>query len=192
MSPFVRNLLWTGAAAAAFSMSTAAARSRIENRRADTAFNAQSHIVWGGRPPAEPGPRRVNTVVGSSLHVGAGFFWAGVFELIFGRWARRSDLNAAAGGAATALAAYVIDYKLVPQRIRPGFEFHLSRRSLHCIYGALGAGIALAAMCTRRHHAGASGPQVGSEAEAAVSGPAVDAEARPHAVTSAPAPASHR
>ena len=48
------------------------------------------------------------------------------------------------------MAAYFIDYKLVPQRIRPGFEFHLSRHSLHCIYAALAAGLALGAICSRR------------------------------------------
>ena len=150
MSSFIKHLLWTGTAAVVLSMSTAAARSRIENRRADTAFNAQSHIVWGGHPPAQAGPNRRNTLVGATLHIGAGFFWAAVFETVFGRWSRRSGLNAGAGGAATALAAYFIDYKLVPQRIRPGFEFHLSRHSLHCIYAALAAGLALGAICSRR------------------------------------------
>lgn len=160
MSPLIKNLLWTGTAAALLSMSTAAARSRIENRRADTALNAQSHIVWGGYPPADAGPHRRNTVVGATLHAGAGFFWAAVFETLFGRWARRSDLHAAAGGAATALGAYVIDYKLVPQRIRPGFEFHLSRHSLHCIYAALAGGLALGAMCTRRRE---SAPEIATD-----------------------------
>jgi len=150
MSPFIKHLLWTGTAAAVLSMSAAAARSRIENRRVDPAFNAQSHIVWGGQPPAQAGPNRRNTLVGATLHVGAGYVWAAIFETLFGRWSRRSSVNAAAGGAATALAAYLIDYKLVPQRIRPGFEFHLSRHSLHCIYAALAAGMALGAIWSRR------------------------------------------
>lgn len=187
MSPFIRNLLWTGTAATLLSMSTAAARSRVENRRADTAFNAQSHIVWGGRPPGDPGPHRRNTAVGATLHVGAGFFWAGVFETLFGRWGRRSDVHAAAGAAATALAAYVIDYKLVPARIRPGFEYHLSRHSLHCIYAALAAGLALGAMCTRRRE---QAPQISDEGAARDSmlpASGSDAAGRAYSEVSAPA-----
>lgn len=168
MSTFIKHLLWTGTAAALLSMSTAAARSRADSRRADTAFNAQSHIVWGGHPPGDAGPHRRNTVVGATLHAGAGYFWAGVFETLLGRWARRSDVHAAAGGAATALAAYLIDYKLVPQRIRPGFEFHLSPHSLHCIYAALAGGLALGAMCTRRHR---SAPEVATDAKAGMREP---------------------
>lgn len=169
MSPFIKHLLWTGTAAALLSMSTAAARSRADTRRADTAFNAQSHIVWGGHPPGDAGPHRRNTVVGATLHLGAGYFWAGVFEMLVGRWARRSAFRAAAGGAATALAAFVIDYKLVPQRIRPGFEFHLSRHSLKCIYAALAGGLALGAMCTRGHR---NAPGVATDAQSGMRVPA--------------------
>lgn len=148
----LRNLIWSGGAAAVLSAATAAALSRVENGRADTAINAVSHIAWGGHPPSPPGPQARNFIVGAALHTGASFFWAAVFEGVFGRWSRRRGRNALLAGAATALGACVTDYQLVSRRFRPGFEVYLSRPSLLGIYMALAAGFALGARMTARAH----------------------------------------
>lgn len=146
----LRNLIWSGGAAALMSAAAAAACSRIEHGRADTALNAVSHIAWNGHPPREPGPHARNFVVGAALHTGASFFWATVFEGLFGGWSRRRGRNALLAGAATALGACVTDYQLVSRRFRPGFEVYLSRPSLLGIYAALAAGFALGARMTAR------------------------------------------
>lgn len=145
----LRNLLWTGTAAAILSAGAAMTMTRIERGRATAGMNAVSHIAWGGEPPEHAGPGGRNLIVGAALHTGASFFWATVFEGLFGRWSRRSARNALAAGASTSVAAFVTDYGLVSRRFRPGFEVYLSRPSLLAIYVALAAGFAIGAMRTR-------------------------------------------
>jgi hypothetical protein len=43
-------------------------------------------------------------------------------------------VSAAAG--ATATLAYAVDYHVVPKRLTPGFEAHLSGRSMFYVYAA--------------------------------------------------------
>ncbi|WP_236873617.1 hypothetical protein [Burkholderia sp. PAMC 26561] len=50
----------------------------------------------------------------------------------------------------TAATAYVVDYHVVPERVTPGFEAHVPPRSFVPIYAALGAGLALVALATKR------------------------------------------
>lgn len=139
------NLISSGGAAALLSAAAALTLSRLENGRAHRALDAVSHIAWGGAPPREPGRHGENFIVGAALHTGACFFWASVFEGVFGRWSRQRGRNALLAGAATALGACVTDYQLVARRFRPGFEVHLSRPALFGIYAALAAGFALGA-----------------------------------------------
>lgn len=145
----LRNLLWTGGAAAVFSAGAATALSRMERGRAAAGMNAVSHIAWGGQPPESAGPGGRNFIVGAALHTGASFFWATLFEGVFGRWSRRSARNALVSGAATSAAAFATDYRLVSRRFRPGFEVYLSRPSLLAIYAALAVGFVAGAMRTR-------------------------------------------
>ncbi|MFP3644833.1 hypothetical protein [Paraburkholderia sp. SIMBA_054] len=51
----------------------------------------------------------------------------------------------ATAAAATAATAYVVDYH-VPERFEPGFDAHISRRSLTRVYVALAAGLAVGAL----------------------------------------------
>ncbi len=147
---FLRNVAWAGGAASLLSAVAAAACSRVENRRAAPAINAISHIAWGGSPPYQEGPAARNFVTGAALHAGASFFWAAMFEALFGRAARESRKAAVLGGAATAAAACLTDYGIVSRRFRPGFEAYLSRLSLFGVYGALAAGFALGARLANR------------------------------------------
>ena len=149
MTMLIERVLWTGLVGGIVSGVAAAALSRVENKRAAPAINAVSHIAWGGPPPADSGPARRNLIVGSGLHLGAALFWAAVFEPIFGAAARRSRTAAWIGAAATAAGAYCTDYHVVPQRLRPGMEAFLSKRSLQGVYAALAIGFVLAARSSR-------------------------------------------
>jgi hypothetical protein len=55
-----------------------------------------------------------------------------------------------AAGAAVAALAYVVDYGVVGERFRPGFERCLSGRSMLAVYVALGVGFAAATLRSRR------------------------------------------
>jgi hypothetical protein len=144
---FLARVLISGTVASVTSALAAAFCSRIENRHARRPINAVAHIYDGGRPPAgERGGR--NTALGFTIHTAASVWWALLFETLPARQ------RAASGAAAVSVMAYIVDYHVVHRRLRPGFEAHLSPRSLFAVYAALAAGFALAARLDRRldHH----------------------------------------
>jgi hypothetical protein len=142
----LRRVLHAGIASAAISTAAALAFSRWENGRATPAINAVSHMVWGGKPPADIGRGGRNLALGACLHTGANIFWASVFEWVYGRTARASPASAWLGGLSIALLGFVVDYALVPRRLRPGMEAYLSRVGLLGVYAAVGAGLAWSAI----------------------------------------------
>jgi hypothetical protein len=125
--------------------------------------------LWGApcKPPAPPLLRRLPpwlhaaldeaaehdevsakyTLAGATLNAAAITSWAAVYELGFGRAARRGNVSRALlGGVATAAVAYVVDYYVVPRRLTPGFEKRLSSTSMFAAYAALAASLPLASL----------------------------------------------
>lgn len=145
---FPSRVLLSGTAASVASALAAALCSRLENRDGARPVNAIAHIYDGGRPPARDGRRGRNTAVGFAIHTVASGWWALFYEALD---RRRRNLAGAAGVAA---AAYLVDYHVVGERFRPGFEQHLGGPSLLAVYAALAAGFALASALERRldHH----------------------------------------
>ncbi len=143
------RVLASGAIAAISSAMAAAACSRIENRHGARPINAVAHIYDGGAPRAGDGAGSRNTLLGFAIHAGASVWWAAYYEALFGRRARREMRAAAGGAAAIAAVAYVVDYKVVARRFRPGFERYLSGWSLFAVYASLAAGLALASRLGR-------------------------------------------
>jgi len=148
------RIFLSGLAGAAASAATAALFSRAENGHAARPLNAIAHIYDGGPPSAHDGPARRNTLLGAGVHTGASIWWAALYEagLALQRQPRRL-----ATSAAIAALAYVVDYYVVNNRFRPGFEAYLSRRGLAAVYAALAAGYALSgrrgrALVGERHH----------------------------------------
>jgi len=167
----IGRTLASGLVAATTSTVAAAICSRIENRHAARPLNAVAHIYDGGEPPGRDGPGGRNTAIGVALHTGASVWWAFFFEAIFGRRARRSTPVAVAGASLTAAAAYLVDYHVVSRRFQPGFEAHLTGRSMVAIYAALAAGFALSARLGRFHHHEVEDGNEGSEGRPAERGP---------------------
>lgn len=112
--------------------------------------NATSHWVWGDRAIRRSSASLRYTALGYAIHHASSVFWAIGFE----RWglARKLPLarHPVAIAATVATAAWVVDYKVVPKRLTPGFEHHLSRRGLAGAYVAFGAGLVLATWLRRR------------------------------------------
>jgi hypothetical protein len=106
--------------------------------------NATSHWVWGHRAIRRSSPSLRYTAFGYAIHHASSMFWAIGFE----RWRLARGLplarHPAAVAATVATAAWVVDYKVVPKRLTPGFEHHLSRRGLAGAYVAFGAGLLMA------------------------------------------------
>lgn len=146
-------ILATGVIAGAASAFVAAALSRRTSRHAARPMNAVAHIYDGGEPSGADGQGHRNTVVGTTIHLGASIWWAAFFEIIFGRRSRSSARWALAGGAGIAAIAYLVDYYIVAKRFRPGFEKHLSGPQMFCVYASLAAGFASSAQLSRlRNH----------------------------------------
>lgn len=143
---YLARVFASGAAASLASALAAALCSRLENRHGARPINAVAHIFDGGQPPAHEGRGARNTALGLAIHTGASWWWALFYEALS---EKRRNLAGAAGVAA---AAYVVDYHVVGERFRPGFERHLSGRAMLATYAALAGGFAVASALQRRLH----------------------------------------
>lgn len=133
------------------SLATAAACGWVENRDAISPVNAVSHIVFGDEAFEQNTPSLKYTMTSVALNDSACLSWATMFEWLFGDAADKGNVPVALlGGALVSGVAYVTDYKIVPERLTPGFERHLSSRSLAVVYVVLGLSMALVALGKRR------------------------------------------
>jgi hypothetical protein len=140
-----------GALAGAASLAAVAIRGRRDSGSALAPVNASSHVFWGEEAGRVEAVTARHTLPGLLINTGAGFFWALVFQKLFGAAAdRRGAPIALAGGAATAALAYTLDYKLLPRRLSPGWEQRISGRSLLLSLGAMGLAIGLGSILSRR------------------------------------------
>lgn len=145
-----RRAIRSGSLASVLSTLVVSWRSRADDGAAASGTNAASQWVWG-RP--RHGWRRLDlrhTAVGYLIHHSCSVFWALWYE----RWnaARppRGPLAVCRRAAATAALACAVDYLLTPPRFRPGFERHLTRRSMVAVYATFGLGLALGSRRRRR------------------------------------------
>ncbi|MED5621954.1 hypothetical protein [Ideonella sp. BN130291] len=143
---------WAMESMAAGVLSTAALMllGRRENGSAYAPLNATSHIVWGDEAASMDEPDWKHTAVGQVLHHASTFFWGALFELLQARRTRPSTAGVITDAAVTTAVAAVVDLKLVPDRLTPGFEKRLSNTALAVTYGALAAGLVIGGMAALR------------------------------------------
>jgi len=147
----LQDALLSGSVAAGTTAATVALAGARDSGSAIAPLNATSHIAWGESAGNVANVDAKHTLVGAALHVGACVFWAAFFEKFFGHAAVRGNVGKTLlGGAAVATAAYVTDYHVVPQRLTPGWEYRISRRSLAATYGVLALSLALYGLLRRR------------------------------------------
>jgi len=128
-----------------------AASGAIELSNAAAPLNAVSHILWGDAAARQNDISARYTALGTAINAAAMASWCVLHHAIFRPDRRRAGLAPAlARGAATAAAAYVVDYYVVPRRLTPGFEKRLSGRSMFAVYAALALGLVLGEQMTRR------------------------------------------
>jgi hypothetical protein len=109
--------------------------------------NAISHILWGDTAAKQEDASIQYTATGIALNTVAITSWALVYEVLFGRAARKGNTSTAVlGGVAVAGLAYFTDYYVVPKRLTPGFEKRLSPTSMALVYSALAATLPLASL----------------------------------------------
>lgn len=141
----LRNAVISGACASLASASVLAWRGRIEAHDAAAPLNGPSQWIWGRGAPSRHGFSAKYTLVGYCIHHLAATFWAALFERA--RLERGAPVPLA---IATAAVANVVDYKLTPKRLQPGYERQLSRTSLAWAYAAFAFGLAAGALVQRR------------------------------------------
>lgn len=115
---------------------------KIEDDDALAPLNAISHIVWGDEAFEQRDFSLRYTGTALLLNGVSVASWALLHEWLISRHRNRrrsrnraqSNLAPFAGGALVSLVAYLADYHLVPERLKPGFERHLQPKSLLFIY----------------------------------------------------------
>ena len=113
--------------------------------------NAISHWLYGDKAFRRDGPSLQYTLVGYAIHHASAHFWASIFEQVAGKVLdRKSVASTLAVSAAASAVACFVDYKLTPQRLRPGYEERVSKKSLALIYAAFGIGLAAGALINHR------------------------------------------
>ncbi len=126
----VRSQLVAISAAAAV-----AVMGQLENRDGLAAINTVSHIAWGDEGLEQSELSLKYTGAALVLNQVSVTSWALLHEWIFGRARDQGKWGVSlAGGFLVSALAYVVDFKLAPQRYKPGFETKLSNRGLFAVY----------------------------------------------------------
>ena len=154
IAPVLRTGLIAGTVASIASTAALMLCGRREAGSAVAPTNSTSHWLWGDEALEVYRPTLRHTALGYATHHASAIFWA----LIYG-WlhasrhpAQSAPAALASAGAATALAC-AVDYTIVPHRLMPGFEHHLSKRSLGVVYGLFAVGLAAGCLLAQRRNA---------------------------------------
>ncbi|WP_280155007.1 hypothetical protein [Piscinibacter sp. XHJ-5] len=152
MKPSLRryavDALWSGTLASLASGAVLAWRGRAENASAAAPLNAPAHWFFGDESLRQDEVSWKHTATGLVTHHMSSVFWAALHQLLLARHRRVTPARVAGDAVAVTAIAAVVDLKLVPRRLTPGFERRLSRPSLAGVYVGFAAGLALGA-CAR-------------------------------------------
>ena len=152
----LRNALVSGTVASIASTISLAILGKADLDRPVAPVNGPSQWIWGRHAPYQNHFSVRYTVVGYAIHHAASVFWAILHEKLRQRLVPTSSGAAVIAPAiGTAVAAYVVDFHVIPERLTPGFEHRLSKRSLLIVYGTFAIGLATVALmdryCTPSH-----------------------------------------
>ena len=142
----VGSAMVSGTVATATSAAALALLASAEGKGMAQPLNATSHWLYGDEAAGFRHRDIDHTIVGYATHHAATTFWALVFEAWLARRPVREPLAIAGGAAAVSALAAVVDYTITPKRFTPGWELVLSKRAMGLAYGAMGLGLAAAAL----------------------------------------------
>jgi hypothetical protein len=131
---WLKDGLITGLAGAAATTAVLAAMGQARQGSAWTPFNAISHMLFGPKAVDVEGFAPKETLSGLGLNVSALGVWGGLYEKLAGHVEFPRSLFA---GAAASALIWAFDYKVVPDRLRPGFEKRLGPESVLATYTLL-------------------------------------------------------
>ena len=109
--------------------------------------NGPSQWVWGQGAPHVRGFSMKHTVTGYIIHHAMSVFWAVLFEKL----RPRAPIPTIAAAGITASVAYVVDFKMVPRRLSPGFDVALPPGGIFATYACFAVGLAAIALMSAPH-----------------------------------------
>lgn len=121
-------------------------------RRGETAapVNAVSHWFFGDRSLRQDEPSLRYTLNGYLIHHAAALFWAVLHAKVWGaREEAKEPIPLIAGAVTAASVACVVDLKLTPKRLTPGFEHRLGGPELASVYAWFAVGLAVGSLLMR-------------------------------------------
>lgn len=148
--PLLRDLLVDGACAGLLSTLAMAWRGRAETGSRVAAINAPSHWLHGREALHRNAATWRYTGTGLLVHAASGYFWAVLYRALRSARRRPGALDAVTDAAAVSALAAVVDLRVVPERLTPGFERRLKPASVALVYIAFAAGLALGGLVRRR------------------------------------------
>lgn len=144
MRIFQSRIAVSGGLSGLLSMVALARRSRMDSGSGYDALNAPSHWLYGEEAFSKHRFIWRFTAGGFIIHHAAACFWAFFYDrLLRVIRARRDPAKIVVATTVLTAIAALIDLKVVPRRLSPGFEHQLSSKSLMWVYGAFGAGLLL-------------------------------------------------
>lgn len=149
--PALREAAVSGTLAALFSGAALAWAGRCQDAAPAAPLNATSHWLWGDRALRKDRLTWRHTLAGYLIHHIAATLWATLHARVWGQQPQAAKpVPAAASAAVTAATACLVDFRLTPRRLTPGFEHRLSRPALAGVYACFALGLALGSLAMRR------------------------------------------
>jgi hypothetical protein len=147
---WLQRVLTDGTLASVLSGLVLAWRGRGDTGSAVAAVNAPSHWLWGHEALRRNDTTARHTLLGALVHQASSVFWAFFYDALQRRRRRPTPASAFVDAAAVTTLAAVVDLKVVPERLTPGFERRLSDRSLWWVYVSFGVGLAIGGWLMQR------------------------------------------
>lgn len=140
----LKDGLVVGGIAGLASLAALALGGRAERGSPWGPVNAPSHWLWGDPALHQDGATPRYTATGLVVHQLAASFWGVLHEFFLGASgeAKGPALLLRDAALTTAVAA-VVDLRVVPHRLTPGFQRRLSAGSLGVVYVLFGLGLAV-------------------------------------------------
>ncbi|MBL8878604.1 MAG: hypothetical protein JNG88_05740 [Phycisphaerales bacterium] len=161
-----RQVIWRGAVigavAAIFVTIVLIVCGAIELNSPLAPVNCVSHILWGDVAFDRTEFSLKYTVAGLILNAAAIVMWGVLFEgFLYLTSMRLARAGANAAAVIITVAAFVVDYYIVPARLTPGFEARLSATALFVVYVSLALGLMIGDRIVRLMVRAAAAPRRG-------------------------------
>lgn len=150
----LRRWLATGTLASVLSMCALAWHGRRRHGSSVSLINAPSHWIHGERALRANETSWRFTLPGAIIHHASSLFWAAFYEVsLNGRRRRHIGSDDALSASTTTVAAinavglttlaWLVDTRIVPDGLSPGFQRRSSKGGMLLIYGAFALGLFL-------------------------------------------------